>query len=171
MPNLSTFSGDSTFRDGVVNMAGATAVVLPANTVGDAGVTAASPLNTTKTRRRFNKGYAQNVGAAAASVTGVVVHVVYGAVGTVIAVRAGVVVAAVGAATVTIDIKKNGTTILTAVITLDVANTIYIVEAGSVSVSGLVAGDVLTAVLVATAGGGTLPQGVFVDVVIDEDPS
>lgn len=168
---MNSHVGDHTFRDGTVNMAGCTAVVLPANTIGDANVSAISPLETTKTRRRFNKLFAQSVGSAAADMTGHVLHVVYGATGSVIAIRAGVVVAAAGNSTVTVDVKKNGTSILTGVITLDSGNTIYVVEAGSIASAGLVAGDVLTVVLDATVGSGTLPQGVFVDVVIDEDPS
>ena len=168
---VNTLTGDLTVRDGAVNFSGATSFTAPASSITDSMVSASSPLGVTKHRRRFNKSYSQTVGSAAASVTGVQLHTVYGAAGTVVAVRAGVIVAAVGAATVTVDVKKNGTTILSAVITLDVANAIYVVEAGSVSVSTLAAGDVLTTVWVATAGGGTLPQGVFVDVVIDEDPS
>lgn len=171
MAGPNTWSGDNTFRDGAVNMAGCTSVTLPANALGDSQITAASPLGVTKVRRRFNKGYAQVKGSAAADETGRVIHVAYGASGTVVAVRAGVLVAAVGDSTVTVDVKKNGTTILSGVITIDNGNAAYAEESGTVSVPALASGDVIEVVIDATVGTGTLPQGLYVDVVIDEDPA
>ena len=93
----------------------------------------------------------------------------YGTTATLIEVAVGSIAIAVGAATVTVDIKKNGTTVLSAVVTLDTGNTAYVGELASISVPGMVAGDVLTAVIVATAGGGTLPTGVYIALTIKED--
>lgn len=84
-------------------------------------------------------------------------------------VRAGSIAIAVGAATVTVDVKKNGTTILTGVLTLNSANTARVTVAATISGSlgQYVAGDWFEVVLVATAGGGTLQTGVFVQLECD----
>lgn len=92
-----------------------------------------------------------------------------GSTGRIRQIRAGSIAIAIGAATVTIDLKKNGTTCLSAVITLDTGNTARISEAGTLTVTSLVVGDLLELVIVATAGGGTLPTGMWVDVTVDED--
>jgi len=83
---------------------------------------------------------------------------------------AGSIAKAVGAATCTFDLKKNGTTILTGVVTLDSGNTNRVVEAGTlVADTTYVAGDVFEVVIDGTAGGGTLPTGVFCCVLFRED--
>ena len=92
--------------------------------------------------------------------------------GTVNSVKAGSIAAAIGDSTVTIDIKKNGSTILSAVITLDSSNTARITEAGTISRAGtFVAGDWYEVVIIATAGTRTLPTGVFVLCEVDQDGS
>jgi hypothetical protein len=140
---------------------------LPADSVNNAHVVATAAIAATKLQHRNPHRYSQPNTAATAETR--VLHRCYGLTGTVVAVHAGSIVAAIGAATVTVDIKKNGTTILSAVITLDNANSAYVGEAGTLSVTSLAQGDVLTAVLTATAGGGTLPTGVYVEVIVDED--
>lgn len=98
------------------------------------------------------------------------IAVVYGATGDVIAFRAGLRMPNAGAATITVDLRKNGTTILTSVITLDNSNVAYEVEdAAGFTVTTLATGDVLEIVFVATAGGGTIGSGLFVQLVHDED--
>jgi hypothetical protein len=78
----------------------------------------------------------------------------------VVSVKAGSIAIAVGAATVTVDVKKNNVSILTAVITLDTGNTARVAEAGTILTASAVAGDTYELVIVATAGGGTLAHGV-----------
>jgi len=141
---------------------------ITAGTIVNADLADAAAIVATKVQHQYSPLFAQ-ANSAAASDTGRVLHVVKGATGTIVAFRAGSIVAAIGAATVTVDLKKNGTTVLSAVITLDSGNTAYIVEEGTISVPAVVAGDVLTLVIVATAGGGTLPTGLFAQVVIRED--
>ena len=85
-----------------------------------------------------------------------------------IAIEAGVVVQAAGAATVTVDLRKNGTTILSGVITLNNTHVAYAEVAGTISSARYVTGDVFEIVLTATAGGGTLPQGVYVNTIFRE---
>jgi hypothetical protein len=90
--------------------------------------------------------------------------------GTINEVVAGSIAAAVGDSTVTLDIKKNGTTILSAVITLDSSNTLRVVELGTISGSGaFVADDWFEVVIIATINTGTLPTGVFVQMELDQD--
>ena len=142
---------------------------LTPGTVNDADLAASANLDATKMRHQYCPVFAQ-ANSAAASDTGRVIHVVKGTTGTLVAFRAGSIVAATGNATVTVDLKKNGTTMLSAVITLDSGNTAYVLEEGTLSVTAVVAGDVLTLVIVATVGTGTLPTGLFAEVVVREDP-
>ena len=94
---------------------------------------------------------------------------VYGTTGTVVAFEVGSVTACTGDSTITVDLHKNGASILTGVITLDSANTAYIVEAGTLSSATLADGDVLEVVVNATVGTGTLGNGVFASCIIRED--
>lgn len=111
--------------------------------------------------------YSQANGAASDETR--VIHNVCGTTGTIVGFKAGSIAKAVGDSTVTVDLKKNGTTVLSGVITLDNANTAYLAESGTVTSAGLAVGDTLTIVIDATIGTGTLPTGVFVTLVLDED--
>ena len=139
----------------------------PSSCISDAAIAAAANIDADKLQHRWRAMLTQVHGTAAATERSVVYYA--RTTGTVTSVKAGTVVLNIGAATITVDVKKNGTTILSGVITLDTANTAYIAEAGTITVPALVAADVLEVVVVATAGGGTLGQGLFVMVEIDED--
>lgn len=140
---------------------------LPSSTVTDASVQANAAIDATKLQHQHRHVFTQPNSAATSETK--VIYGCYGATGTVIAFSAGSIAIAVGAATVTVDLKKNGSSILTSVITLDTANTARVVEAGTLSGStSLVAGDVLEVVTAATAGGGTLPTGVFAVLTVNE---
>lgn len=92
------------------------------------------------------------------------------AAGTVIALEACITqTAAVGAATFTVNLYKNGSSILTAAISLDSGDAVRALTAAAFSSTALVDGDVLEIVTVATAGGGTLPVGAAVHLTVDED--
>lgn len=134
--------------------------------VTNSSVSASAAIQASKLEHQLHLTYGQS--GTAASVT-IPLHCAYGATGDIISIKAGSVAVAVGAATVTVDLKKNGTTCLSGVITLDTGNSTYTGEAGTLSVTDYVAGDVFTLVIVATAGGGTLPTGLFVTVVLRED--
>lgn len=165
---MSMFDGDSTFRGGAVNMTGATSLVVPVNSIVDASVSAAAPLGTTKTRKRHYPKHSQYSGAANVIATDLV-HEVYGAAGSIIAIRGSVQVACIAPSLTTVDVKKNGVSILTAPFTINAAAGVADV-AGSVATPSLVAGDKLTVVVTLT-GGGTQGQGLFVQIVVDEDPA
>lgn len=131
-------------------------VALPASSVTNTSVTAAAGIDASKLEHRHRETYSQP-NTTATSVTQVIYTAA--AAGTVNSFKAGSIVACIGAATVTVDLKKNGSTILSAVITLDSSNTAYVVEAGTINSAAYVAGDMFTIVTVATAGGGTIATG------------
>jgi hypothetical protein len=147
---------------------------LDGDTVVNGTLTVQSGLNLSATTKlpqanlssQHNRTYGQAGSAASATV---VVHEVRGAAGRIRSVTAGSVAAAIGDSTVTVDVRKNGTTVLSSVITLDNGNSPYVSESGTVNAAGVAAGDVLTVVVAATIGTGTLPTGLFANVVIDED--
>lgn len=139
----------------------------PASCITDAAIISGAGIETSKMDHRHRKQY--SISGTAASVT-IPIHIARAA-GSVTSIEAGSIAIAVGAATVTIDLKKNGTTILTGVITLDSGNTARILEAGTITGGTYVDGDFFELVIVATAGGGTIPTGLIVDVEFDEEAS
>lgn len=161
----STIHGDTQFTGDVSFAAN---VALPADCVGDDNFDSTEPLTAEKQEHRYIRTLAQVHGTAATAERRVI-HCAHGA-GVVTAVRAGVVVAAVGDSTVSVDVRKNGTTILSGAIVIDNANAAYAEEDGTITVPALAAGDVLEAVVTVSAGTGTLPQGLYVDVIVTEDP-
>jgi hypothetical protein len=164
MPAPSTIRGDTYFQDDV-SFGGD--VSFPSGSIGNTDIEASAGVDASKLEHLHRIIYAQP-NTAATSVTQIVYQCL-GTTGTTLEVRAGSIAIAVGAATVTVDVKKNGTTILSGVITLDTGNTNRVSESGTISVPSLVDGDVLEIVTVATAGGGTLPTGVWVAINVAED--
>lgn len=79
--------------------------------------------------------------------------------------------AAVGDSTVTCDIYKNGSSILTGTVQIDSGDAARAKVSGTPSSTTYVAGDVFESVVTVSAGTGTLPVGLGVDFVLDEDPS
>lgn len=145
------------------------AIAMPQNAIDNSNqVKAGTNLDADKLEQRFFPGWSQPNSAASTETRTLFVARRSGTVNEVIA---GSIAKAVGDSTVTLDVKKNGTTILAAVITLDNANTARIVEQGSVTSSAFVAGDWFEVVIVATANTGTLPTGVFVQLECDQNGS
>ena len=140
---------------------------VPAGSVRDASVAALAGIDATKLQHRHQVTVAQPNTAAADETRAV--HRVYGAAGSVVAFHAGSIAKCAGDATVTVDLRKNGVSILSSVITLDSGNTNRVAEAGTISTASLVAGDLLEVVIDATIGTGTLATGVFATVVVTED--
>lgn len=139
----------------------------PASSVGDAAFNASDPLTAVKQQHQYVARQAQVHGSAATAERRVA-HVARAA-GTLVEVKLSVVVAAIGDSTVTVDVRKNGTTMLTGTVGLASANAAYSTVAGSISGSGAyVAGDVIEIVQTVSAGTGTLPQGVCTELVLRE---
>lgn len=142
------------------------AFVPSSGSVTNASVAATAAIAATKLEHQFALTYGTSGTAASATVP---IHIGYGLTGDIISIKAASIAIAVGAATVTVDLKKNGTTCLTGVITLDSGNTARVAEAGTLSVTTYAAGDLFELVIVATASGGTLPTGLGVTVILRED--
>lgn len=159
---VNVIDGDLTVRGTLAP----TALNAPAGCIGDTQASGSSPLGVTKTTHRHVRTLAQ-VHGSAASAERRAVHRAHAA-GTVAAVRVGVVVACIGDSTITVDVQKNGTTILSAPVVIDNANAAYAVEAGSVSVAAYVADDVFEVLVTVSAGTGTLGQGLTVDLILSE---
>jgi hypothetical protein len=153
------FSGDVSFGGDVV---------LPDGVIGDSEIEVGAAIDYLKLGHLHRALHAQ-AGTVATATTPL--GVVVGATGTVKSVRVGTIVPCAGAATITVDIKKNGTTVLSSVVTLNSANTARVAVSGGLSggAVALVAGDFLEAVVTATAGGGTVGTGLLVEVRWAED--
>lgn len=139
---------------------------LPADAVTDAKVAADAAIAASKLKHQHRVHLAQPNTAATTET-----RLVYAARGPaeVIAFEAGSIAAALGAATVTLDLKKNGASILTGVLTLNSANVARVTADAALATATMVDGDVLEIVVVATAGGGTLPTGLFAMVTVNEN--
>lgn len=144
-------------------------IVLPADSVGDTQHTSSAPVRRAALKHEHRALYAQADGSAAASAK-VVVHVARAA-GVVVGVYAGPGdTAAVGGATVTVDALKNGSSVLSSTIVIDNGDAAYATVAGTVntSVDDYVSGNVFEIQFTAAAGGGTLPQGCWAVIVLEE---
>lgn len=163
MSNPSRIVGDQYFANTVTLKE----VVLPAGCVGDAEIEDGAGIDADKLEHIHVRTYAQPNTAATSETR--VIHYTVGAEGTIRSFHAGSIAKAVGDSTVTVDLKKNGTSVLSAPITLDNANNNYLGEAGTISDAALTIDDALSLVIMATAGTGTLPTGVFAHVTLAED--
>ncbi len=143
-------------------------IVLPSDCIGNAQVKSSDPIAADKLQHQHRAVYAQESATPAADEARVI-HVVKGAAGTLKTFKAGSVVANIGAATVTVDLKKNGVSVLTAPISLDSGDAAYALVEGTISSAAVAAGDVLEVVIDGTAGGGTLAKGVFCSLDLWED--
>lgn len=150
------FNGDVIVRGAL----SCTSFRLPVNSVINDSVDAAASIETTKLLHQYRPSYGQDSGADAA--TGrAVLHVAKGA-GSVIDFKVGASTAGTGTASVTVDLKKNGTTVLSADVTLDSATVAFALAAGTISSAAYVAGDVFEwHVKTSSAGSGAKPKGLF----------
>lgn len=157
--------------DGDVVVSGALvagSMILPDSCVTSAKVQAGANLDGDKLEHRHVVRYSQPNTAATAETKAVYVARTTGIIREVVA---GSIAAAVGDSTVTVDVKKNNTSVLSATIVLNNSNTARIIEAGAVAGAqdDLAAGDWLDVVVTVSAGTGTLPTGVFVQIEIDQN--
>lgn len=163
--SLSTIEGDLRVRGTLI----VDDFAPPNSSIGNAQIDVADPINSDKLEHQYLPTYSQPNTTATTETR--VIHVARAA-GTIEGFRAGSIAACSGAATITFDLKKNGTTVLSSVITLDNANTARVIEAGTLSGSPTVAaGDVLEVVITATASGGTLGTGAFCQAIVREGAS
>jgi hypothetical protein len=141
----------------------------PAGSITATSVVSSAGIEATKLQHQHQQIVAQ-VHGSNASAERRTVHFVRGATGTIVAFECGNVVAATGDSTATINLKKNGSNILSSATVLDNSNTAFANEdAAGFTSTALVAGDVLEVDITVSAGTGTLPQGVFACLTLRED--
>lgn len=141
----------------------------PAGSITAAAIAGNTGIDADDLEHRYYGTYADESGAATATEARVL-HVARFA-GTINDFRAGHVSVCAGAATVVVDLLVNGSSVLTGTFTLDNANTNRVAEAGTINTPAYSAGDVIEASWTATAGGGTLGDGFFCQVEVDEAAS
>lgn len=122
-----------------------------------------------KMEHQHRAGYAQESATTAAAAKDEVIHVVKGQTGTLKTFTAGCVVACLLDAIVSVDLHKNGVSILDAPIALDLNDAAYAIVAGTIDTPAVVVDDVLEVVVTVAAGGGTLGKGVFASLDLFED--
>lgn len=140
---------------------------IPDGTLTSAGVQAAAGVEASKLQHQHQPCAVLADHATAAAAKRVTMHRCKGATGTIVSVHFVASVAPTGADTVTCTLKKNGSAILSASVVLDNANTDFVGEAGTLSDSALVAGDLVEAEI--TSVSGTTGKGVSCHAVIRED--
>jgi len=114
---------------------------LPDGTITDDMVSAGADIAASKLQHQYEKTIADDSNVTPESFTRVIHHVV-GATGVLVGFKAGAVVAAT-AGSVELDVRKNGTTVLTGVVTVDSSVAAYGSISGTLSVTALAVGDVL----------------------------
>lgn len=146
----------------------ATSISLTSASITSAMIAAGANINADKLEHRHVITHGQDNAAAAAQER--VVHVVKGTTGLIESVSVGSIVAATGDSTVTIDVEKNGTSVLSSAVTLNSSSAALTEIAATVdgAQDDLAAGDILSIVITVSAGTGTLPTGVFVNITLDE---
>jgi hypothetical protein len=146
----------------------------PALCIPDAAVSmpagGASGIQTAKMNHRQHVRHNQAEGVAVVTETRQV-WITNGTAGVVNSFKAQLKVANIGAATITIDLKKNGTSILSAPISFSSADAALAIKTATIVTSATANNDYFEYVTTATVGGGTLGQGLYLDALIDEYPS
>jgi hypothetical protein len=157
-PNGASFDGPLT----------ATSFNLPAGSITNALIVADAEIDADKLEHRRVSRHAPGGSAASGTFP---LATVYGATARRVSARAGSIAIAIGDATVTVDIKKNGTSILTGgtPITFNNSNVARTMVDLGVTTTTAAAGNFFEVVLVATIGTGTLPTGFLVELQFDED--
>lgn len=139
---------------------------MPQNAISaDAQIKAGTNISADKTQTRIYRTHAQPNTAATAETRAMFVA---RKAGTVKEVLVGSIAKATGDSTTTVNVLKNGTTILSSSVVLNNANTNRVGVAAAISSSVLAIGDWLEVVITISAGTGTLPTGLFVQIEIDQ---
>jgi hypothetical protein len=149
----------------------ATGLTIPNSSIRDASVAAGAGISAAKIQQQEIQLFAQDFTTTIVAQRHLI-HWAKGGNGTIQEFRVTVTTAMIGAATATIDLKKNGTTILTSSITIDSTLVAFVIKnpAGYTSLT-YVANDFFEVeILTAVAGGGTLAKGFSSALIVREDP-
>jgi len=141
---------------------------LQAGAISDDEVDAGADIAASKLEHQHRQVCAQESGTTASGETKVV-HVVHGTNGTLKAFKAGCVSPCTGDATITVDLLKNGSSVLQSAITLDNSQSAYELESAVISSTSVAADDVLEVEVAVNAGTGSLGKGVFAYLDLYED--
>lgn len=162
MANALDVGGDAVVRGTLVAQ---TALVMPDATITNSKVQAGAGLSASKLER--GRVFPYNGSGTVASGT-VPLGEAFGAGSIKSASIYLAETACASGATVTVNIKKNNTTILTGVMNLTNSVAVRQTVSGSLSTTSYADGDKFDAVIVATAGGGTVGKGLSISLVADE---
>lgn len=141
-------------------------VRIPAQSIGDQEFGTSDPLGAEKQEHQHTQRYAQAHGTAAVAHRQVL-HAARSA-GQLLEFRAGVSVACVGDSTITVNLYKNGSTILSAPVVIDSGDAAYDLLDAAFASSSFVADDVFEVVVTVSAGTGTLGQGLVAQLMARE---
>jgi hypothetical protein len=145
----------------------ATTMTVPSASVGDGQVKANAAIATTKLQHLHKAKYEEEIATLATA--GVNTLFVASGTATINSVTFGCYAVPTGGdKTVVFDLKKNGTTILSATITFSSSDTDRVTKTGSLSSTSLVADDWLTVDISLTGTTGTQAKGVYCHVQVDE---
>lgn len=149
-------------------------LTLPNSVFKNAHVAGGAAIDANKLVNRHAINYHQADGSAVATAS-VPIHVARGTSAELVAIEVAVVTAASGDSEVAIDLQKGNSgsafaSVLTSAITIDASVAARDRQTGAISSISVSDGDVLLLDITATAGTGTLPQGLIVTVTIDETP-
>ena len=142
--------------------------MLNAGCVGDSQVASLAGIAASKLEHQHRPNYSQESDTTTADEAHVI-HAVKGTAGTLKTFEIGQVVANIGAATVTVDLLKNGVSVLVAAVELTAVEAAYAMKAGTIDTAAVAADDILEVSVVAVAGGGTIGKGVFALLDLFED--
>lgn len=160
--------------DSDVNVRGnltATTMTIPSGSVVDASINPGAGVEATKLQHEHVGKTEPNGATTTAAVAQGCLHVCRGPTAQIQDFSVLVRTAAIGAATVTIDLWKNGVSILSGTYNITSGLAAYVLHSIAVTSANLVAGDVVEmAITAAAAGGGTLPKGVLGVLTVYEDP-
>ena len=144
---------------------GATQIQQPAGSIVDADVSASAAIAASKLQRSLTIHIRQTSTAADETCFA---HLVRGATGTLRKFYAGCQEASIGASVVTVDLTKNGSSVLASKITLNVLTGITPAP-GVITISGVVAGDLLMVVIDGIwSGSDALAKGIYAQLDMDE---
>lgn len=165
MSNPSRLEGDYYFA-GSVTFA---SLAAPNSSWGNDNIAAAAGIAASKLQHQNEIAVGLTKHTEDAATLRRVIHIPYGATATVLSFHAGATVAAGAGCSITVQLKKNGSSILTSAITVDDGDAAFaLVAAAGFTSTALVAGDVLEAEI-ASVTGATPPKGVFVRLVLRSD--
>lgn len=161
---ISTPAGIDFYIGGSLFVSGGFA--LPDNAITDAKVVAGANVAAAKLEHQYEPTIKLSDHATSVAAQRVPAHKVRGATGSVEEFKVDCSVLATGGSSCTVDLLKNGVSILTAPITLDSTATVNTAVFGAIASAGLVAGDRLDVVVAGVTG--TTAKGVAAYPVVRE---